>query len=162
MEWSEVDASACSVTRTMDLLGDRWTVLVLRDIFNGVRRFADIQTHLGVSRSVLSQRLRDLLAAGVLERREYQEPGERARHEYRLSAMGRDLQVILQALMNYGDRWLTDAQPVLVVRHRGCDAAVRAATVCEAGHVVEEPRDLYRAPGPHYDELSVGVVAARG
>lgn len=144
MRWTDVDHEACAVTHVTDVLGDRWSVLVLREVFNGVRRFDEIQAHIGVSRSVLAQRLRDLVATGVLEKREVHPEGERTRHEYRLTQMGRDLQTVMQAMMEFGDRWLTDrAEPTMVVRHRDCGAEVHVRSVCGAGHVIDEPRALY-------------------
>ncbi|WP_108666471.1 winged helix-turn-helix transcriptional regulator [Euzebya rosea] len=144
MDWTAVDNEACAVTRAMDVLGDRWSVLVLREIFNGVRRFDDIQGHIGVSRSVLAMRLKDLVDVGVLTKREYRPDSGRVRHEYRLTEMGRSLQPVMQALMEFGDTWLTTHdEPTMVVRHRGCDAQVHVRSVCDHGHVVEEPRDLY-------------------
>lgn len=144
MDWTEVDNDACAVTRAMGVLGDRWSILVLREILNGVRRFDDIHEHIGVSRSVLSQRLRTLVDAGVLVRQAYQPEGDRVRYEYRLTAMGRDLQLVMHTLMDFGDRWLRDEPgPTLVVRHRDCDAAVHPRSVCDAGHVIDEPREMY-------------------
>lgn len=148
MDWTEVDNEACAVTLSMDVLGDRWSILVLREVLNGVRRFDDIQAHIGVSRSVLSQRLRSLVQAGVLERRAYRPDGDRERHEYRLTEMGRDLRLVMHALMDFGDRWLRDGGgPTLVVRHCGCDAVVHPRSVCDAGHVIEEPRDMFGEVG---------------
>ncbi|HUG86829.1 MAG TPA: helix-turn-helix domain-containing protein [Euzebya sp.] len=147
MNWTTVDHEACAVTRSMDVLGDRWSILVLREILNGVRRFDDIHEHIGVSRSVLSQRLRTLVDAGVLTREAYQAEGDRLRHEYRLSDMGRDLQLVMHALMDFGDRWLRDPGPTVVVRHRDCDAAVHPRSVCGAGHIIDSPRELYGEVG---------------
>lgn len=148
MDWTEVDSDLCAVTRAMEVLGDRWSVLVLREIFNGVRRFDDIQGHIGVSRSVLSGRLRDLVEYGVLRKTEYQPEGGRVRHEYRLTEMGRSLQVVMQSLMEFGDRWLTDTPgSTLEVRHKACDAQVHVRSVCDEGHVITEPRELYAQLG---------------
>jgi DNA-binding HxlR family transcriptional regulator len=144
MDWRAVEPDLCAVTRATEVIGDRWSVLVLREILNGVRRFDDIAEHIGVSRSVLAARLRSLLAHGVIEKRAYQSEGDRVRHEYRLTEMGRDLQIVMHTLMEFGDRWLTSyAEPTVVVRHRGCDAAVHVTQLCEDGHVVDEPRELY-------------------
>lgn len=148
MDWTEVDPEACAITLTVDAIGDRWSVLVLREVFNGVRRFDDIAEHIGVSRSVLTARLRDLVDAGILTKQEYREKGARTRHEYRLTPMGRDLQPIMQSLMEFGDRWLTDhGGPTVVVRHRRCDAEVHVRSLCDAGHVITEPRELYAELG---------------
>ncbi len=148
MEWTAVDNDACAVTLTSDVLGDRWSVLVLREIFNGVRRFDDIQGHIGVSRSVLAQRLRRLMDHGILHKREYQAPGDRPRYEYRLTEMGRSLQPVMQAMMEFGDRWLTSHDdPTVIVRHKECGARVKVTSVCAEGHVIDEPRDLYAVLG---------------
>ncbi|MBW3665499.1 MAG: helix-turn-helix transcriptional regulator [Actinobacteria bacterium] len=148
MDWSDVEAGDCSVTRTVDLLGDGWSVLVLRDVFNGVRRFDDLTAHLGISRSVLTDRLARLVDAGVLERRPYREPGDRERFEYRLTGKGRDLQTVLVALMDYGDRWLRheDGGPPVVLRHDECDTEVHARLVCDHGHVVTDRRTVRLDP----------------
>ncbi|MBA2318166.1 MAG: helix-turn-helix transcriptional regulator [Euzebyales bacterium] len=146
--WTEIDTGTCSVARAVEILGDRWTVLVLREVFNGVRRFGDIQTHIGVSRSVLAQRLATLKEQGVLERRPYQEPGDRVRHEYRLTPLGRGLQPVLVALNNFGDQFLSgpDGPPVLL-RHADCGALVSAALVCADDHRVG-PREIRLELGP--------------
>lgn len=148
MRWTELDANACSVTRTMDILGDRWTMLVLREVFNGVRRFDEIQSHLGISRSVLTDRLTRLIDDGVLERQPYREPGDRQRYEYRLTDMGKDLQTLLVALMDFGDRWLGDEGPPVIVRHADCGSPVHARLVCDDEHLVARRRDVYMDVGP--------------
>ncbi|MBW3620066.1 MAG: helix-turn-helix transcriptional regulator [Actinobacteria bacterium] len=154
MKWNAYDAASCSVSRTVGILGDRWTVLVLREIFNGVRRFADIQEHLGVSRSVLTQRLSQLVDDGVLERRPYQEPGDRPRHEYRLTDLGRDLRPVLVAMMDFGDRHLAGGEPAVRLLHRDCDGEVHARLVCDCGHAVTSGREVAIAPGPGAEPLA--------
>src|SRR5947209_18150506 len=89
MRWADYDSQVCSVARTVEVLGDRWTLLVLRDIFNGIRRFADLSQHLGVARDVLAKRLATLVDQGLVHRVPYQEPGARTRYEYRLTDAGR-------------------------------------------------------------------------
>jgi DNA-binding HxlR family transcriptional regulator len=149
LRWSDLDARVCSVARATAVLGDRWTILVLREVFNGVRRFADIQEHIGISRSVLTDRLARLTEQGVVERRPYREPGDRQRHEYRLTEMGRDLQTVLVALIGFGDRWLSgpEGPPVRLV-HRDCGADVHARLVCGSGHPLEDRRAVELRPGP--------------
>src|SRR5256885_11619084 len=105
MKWAEYDSRACSVARTVEVLGDRWTLLVLRDIFNGIRRFADLSAHLGVARDVLAKRLALLVEEGLIRRVPYQEPGARTRYEYPLTDAGRDLPPALLAPMDWGDRY---------------------------------------------------------
>ena len=102
--YSAYDSDTCSIARTLALIGDRWTLLVLRDVANGVRRFDELAGHLGIARNVLSGRLAGLEQAGLLERRAYREPGARERHEYRLSGPGRELIPVLLAFMDWGDR----------------------------------------------------------
>jgi DNA-binding HxlR family transcriptional regulator len=154
VHWLQLDTANCSIARTLDLVGQPWTLLVLREAFQGVRRFEQLQRHLGVSRPVLSQRLRHLVAAGLLERTSYRETGSRSRDEYRLTSKGRDLYPVLLALMQWGDRYVADADgPMIEVRHRDCDHAVRVAMVCDQGHEVESVRDLEARPGPGAREL---------
>ena len=154
MDWNAYDADACSVSRTVGILGDRWTVLVLREVFNGVRRFAEIQEHLGVSKSVLTQRLQQLVDDGVLERRPYQEPGDRPRHEYRLTDRGRDLRPVLVAMMDFGDRHLSGGEPPVRLMHRDCGQQVHARLVCDCGHQVTTAREVAIAPGPGAEPLA--------
>src|SRR5947209_3973489 len=94
----------CSIARTMDLLGDWWTPLVLREAFRGVRRFDEFERSLGIGRNILTQRLRRLVGEGLLERRKYQDGP--ARYEYRLTEKGRDFYPVLAAMIRWGDRWL--------------------------------------------------------
>lgn len=129
----------CSIARTLDVVGERWSLLVVREVALGVRRFADIQQATGAPPAVLAGRLKTLVAAGVLATRPYREPGTRTRTEYRLSDAGRDLQPVLTALMDWGDRHLAGpAGPPVVNRHRGCGSPVRAELVCAAGHRVSD------------------------
>src|SRR4051794_31883525 len=83
MEWIEADPSNCPVGMTLGLLGEKWTLLIVRDALNGVRRFDEFRRHIGLSEAVLADRLQKLVAAGVLERRPYRDDGSRERHEYR-------------------------------------------------------------------------------
>jgi DNA-binding HxlR family transcriptional regulator len=148
MDYLEWDVSNCSVGRAVTLVGQPWVVLVMREVSRGLHRFKDIQDHLGISRSVLADRLELLLAHGVLERREYREPGQRRRSEYHLTEKGRDLYPAINALREWGDKYLADPEgPSLLVSHRGCGAPVHTRLLCEAGHTVT-PEELDRTPGP--------------
>ena len=142
------DRSRCSVAGTLSVVGEKWSLLVLREAFLGVRRFADFQRILGAPRAVLTDRLATLVAAGVLQRVPYQAEGERQRHEYRLSPKGLDLYPALVALMEWGDRYLTGEAPAPVeLRHRGdCGAPVRLTLTCEDGHVLGGPREVRPVP----------------
>src|ERR1700748_1389387 len=101
--YSAYDSDTCSIARTLALIGDRWTLLVLREVPNGVRRFDELAAHLGIARNVLSHRLARLAQAGLVERTAYREPGARERHEYRLSTPGRELSPGLLALIDWGE-----------------------------------------------------------
>ena len=149
MDWRSQSTENCSVARTLEVIGERWTTLVLREVFHGVRRFDDIQRRLGIPRPILSERLRRLIDEGVLRRTEYREPGQRARHEYLLTETGLDLQTVLVALMEWGDRHPAGSGgPARIVRHRGCGEPVHVELVCNAGHTVASPRDVIDEPGP--------------
>lgn len=139
----------CTVARAMAILGERWTFVVLREVFCGVRRFADIREHSGIPRQVLTNRLAQLVRQGILRREPYREPGERIRHEYRLTPKGFDLYPVFVAICEWGDRYLADPEgsPVALV-HRGCGAPVHARLSCEDGHDLETPREVVSRPGP--------------
>src|SRR5215471_11884674 len=155
--YSAYESDACSIARTLALVGDRWTLLVLRDVANGVRRFDELAGHLGVARNVLSGRLDRLVRAGLVERTAYREPGARERHEYRLSGPGRELIPILLAVMQWGDRHLAGpAGPPAVVRHAGCGAPIRVSLTCEDGHELGERPRLRLEPGPGSRMRSLG------
>jgi DNA-binding HxlR family transcriptional regulator len=98
-----VTQQTCSIARSLEVLGERWTFLILREALSGTSRFADFRAALGVAPDVLSDRLATLVASGVLEKRPYREPGARARDSYHLTQAGRELQVVLAALQQWGD-----------------------------------------------------------
>jgi DNA-binding HxlR family transcriptional regulator len=137
MEWQELDLGNCSVAATLALVGERWTLLILREVFAGLHRFDEIADHLGVSRRVLTERLRQLVDAGLLERRSYQEAGQRARQEYHLTTQAHDLQWVLAALLQYGDTHLgEEAGAPVVLQHSGCGGPVHVELRCSCGHEV--------------------------
>jgi DNA-binding HxlR family transcriptional regulator len=147
--YSSYDTDACSIARTLALIGDRWTLLVLRDVANGVRRFDELAGHLGIARNILSRRLARLEEAGLAERVAYREPGARERYEYRLSGSGRELIPVLLAFMAWGDRNLAGEEgPPAVVRHAGCGARIRVSLTCEDGHELGDRPRLRLEPGP--------------
>jgi DNA-binding HxlR family transcriptional regulator len=139
---------ACSVARALEIVGERWSLLVLRELLLGVRRFEQIRSATGAPRAVLADRLRGLVDAGLLSRREYRDAGERARFEYCLTDAGRELQPVLIALMQWGDKHCAPpGGPPLRVTHAGCGAPVRARLVCADGHVLgDDGRDLHAEP----------------
>jgi DNA-binding HxlR family transcriptional regulator len=129
MKRTSLSAHPCSIARTLDVAGEWWTPLILRDVAYGVRRFGEIQEDLGISANVLSDRLEALLAEGLLERHLYQRRPER--HEYRLTEKGADLIPALLALMQWGDRWAWAGSrgPVRVL-HEQCGHDVRVELRC--------------------------------
>jgi DNA-binding HxlR family transcriptional regulator len=126
----------CSVARTLDVVGEWWSLLVLRDAFTGVRRFEDFQRSLGIARNILTDRLQTLVEQGVLDRVRYQERPER--FEYRLSEKGIDLYPVLVALMRWGDRWAADEMgPPVILTHKPCGHDVMPELACpECGEAV--------------------------
>ncbi|CAN5302963.1 helix-turn-helix domain-containing protein [soil metagenome] len=143
------DSRVCSVARTMEVLGERWTMLIVRDLFNGVRRFDALHRHIGVARDVLTRRLEVLMDAGLVERTSYREVGARERYEYRLTPAGRDLRPILVAIMDWGDEHLAGADgPPLELTHDACGAGVHTQLVCDEGHAIETTTRLHAATKP--------------
>ena len=139
----------CQVARTLEVIGETGTMIVLREVFNGVRRFADMQRHSGLSRQVLTNRLATLVDHGILRRVPYQDEGARVRHEYRLTPKGFDLYPLLAALAQWGERYAADPDGVPVeLEHRGCGAVARAVLVCEDGHRIDDLRDVAPRPAP--------------
>jgi DNA-binding HxlR family transcriptional regulator len=133
----------------MTVIGQPWTVLVLRDLFNGLRRFDELAEHLGVARNVLARRLASLVEHGLVDRVEYREPGQRARHEYRLTPAGRDLRPVLLALMDYGDHHFAGEDgPPMRFLHRDCGGDVAVRLECSEGHQLASTDRLVPAPGP--------------
>lgn len=124
---SSVSHLNCSVARTLDIVGEWWTLLVIRNIMLGQCRFEAIQTDLGIARNILSDRLNTLVAHGVVERVKYHEHPER--FEYHLTEKGRDLWPVIAALMAWGDKWEAPDGPPLLMRHT-CEGRGVATTVC--------------------------------
>ncbi|MGY1668882.1 winged helix-turn-helix transcriptional regulator [Geodermatophilus sp. SYSU D00696] len=144
-----LDRSRCSVAGTLAVVGEKWSLLVLREAFLGVRRFADFQRVLGAPRAVLTDRLNTLVDEGILRRVPYQAQGERQRHEYRLTQKGLDLYPALVALMEWGDRYVAgDGEAPLELRHRDCGERVHLALVCDGGHTLSGARDVRPVSAP--------------
>lgn len=142
-------ADNCTVGRAMAILGERWTFVVLREIFNGIRRFEDMRVRTDVPRQVLANRLALLVRHGILRREPYREPGSRQRYEYRLTEKGFDLYPVLVAVLDWGDRYLADpAGSPVEIAHRDCGDRVTLHLSCEAGHNDLKPREVAPRPGP--------------
>jgi DNA-binding HxlR family transcriptional regulator len=147
MRAAELAEQNCSIARPAALLGDRWTLVILRQAFNGTKRFEDFQSALGISRSLLSERLGRLVEAGVLRREPYKDE-VRTRDRYRLTQMGLDLYPVLMALREWGDRYLAEDGPPLEVRHRECGGEPTLELRCSKCGEEVGARDAEAVPGP--------------
>ena len=137
----------CSIAGALEVVGERWSLLIVRDVFLGLRRFDQMQADLGIARNVLQARLRKLIDEGVLEQRLYQE--HPPRNEYRLTEKGLDLWPTVVALMQWGDRYAaTEAGPPVLLEHRGCGGAVDEHRICEACGARLSVREARARPGP--------------
>jgi len=144
---SQYDNQVCSIAGALEVIGERWSLLIVRDVFLGLRRFDEIQADLGIARNVLNTRLTKLVEQGVLERRRYTE--RPPRHEYRLTDKGLDLWPTMVALMQWGDRHtVPPAGPPVVLEHRGCGGAVDEHRVCEQCGARLSASDVRALPGP--------------
>lgn len=140
-------ATECSMARALDVVSTRSAFLLLREAFYGTSRFDDFAERAGISEPVAAARLRELVAAGLLTREEYREPGQRSRLAYRLTEQGADLFPVLAALMRWGDRWLNASGGPIGLRHRDCGEPVELELRCAAGHRMSPGElDLVRRP----------------
>ncbi len=146
LEWS---VENCTIQRAAEEMGDRWSLLLLREVFQGVRRFDDLTVRTAIPRQVLTSRLRRLVDAGILRREPYREPGQRVRYEYRLTRKGLDLYPVLIALQQWGNRYLVDPEgPPYVFVHRHCGEPVELVMRCADGHEITNTREVAGALGP--------------
>lgn len=147
MKWSELDRENCSLARAMAVVGDRWTLLVLREAFLRVRRFEEFQERLGIARRVLTERLTHLVDHGVLEKRVYQSAP--VRYEYRLTEKGLGLYPVMLGLVHWGDAHYAGKKgPPLLHRHEACGHDFRSVVTCsECGEPVD-PREVTPHAGP--------------
>jgi DNA-binding HxlR family transcriptional regulator len=136
----------CSVAQCLEVVGEWWSMLVVRDAFLGVTRFEDFQRRLGISRNILQQRLTRLVDHGVLARVPYSE--RPVRHEYRLTDKGRDLWPVLTAMREWGDHHAAPSGPPIEVVHTGCGARTELEVVCTSCGEQVGPRDVKAVPGP--------------
>jgi DNA-binding HxlR family transcriptional regulator len=145
----DYDTSNCAIGAAVAVIGEKWTFLVLREVFNGVRRFDDMRRRTQAPRQILSDRLSRLVSDGMLRRVPYQEQGQRSRHEYRLTTKGMDLYPVLVALMEWGDRYATgQAGSQVHLTHRDCGEPVQLRLTCAAGHQLDSAREVTPLPGP--------------
>ena len=145
----DYDTENCTIGAALAIVGEKWTFLVLREAFNGVRRFDDIRRRISVPRQILSDRLARLVDEGLLRKVPYREPGQRARSEYRLTEKGLALFPVMVALLEWGNAYAASpAGPVVELRHRDCGAPVRLRLACDEGHEVGSAREITPVPGP--------------
>jgi DNA-binding HxlR family transcriptional regulator len=154
MERTSFAQMRCSLARGLDLIGDWWSPLILRDLFLGVTRFDELVEDLGISRNLLTRRLRALLASRIIDRVAYQR--RPVRYEYRLTEAGRDLVPVLMALMAWGDRWAApkEGRPIMF-RHGRCGCEFTPRVTCSECGQPLDVHDLIALPGP-------GGAARRG
>lgn len=155
MKWQNVGEMPCSIARSLSILGDRWTLLVLRNAFLAMRRFDDFQASLGVTRHVLADRLNRLVEAGVLRKEPYQD--NPPRYEYRLTERGRELYPVLLALTTWGDKWLDEGKGApLEYVHQSCGHKFTPVTVCSECREQVLPREVTPVAGPGLAAASAG------
>jgi DNA-binding HxlR family transcriptional regulator len=163
MRWDSVKSMNCSIARTLSVVGERWTMLLLREAFLGRHRFDEFQQGTGIARNILSSRLRDLVRNGILDR--VRSDGDNGRIEYRLTKKGLDLYPVLIAMMRWGDVWLSDESgPPLTLIHRKCGAKTSVDMVCShCGEqvVAREMVAIPRRPGQSQAHRSERTRAAR-
>lgn len=149
---------ACPVGATLAVIGERWTMHVLREAFLGVRRFDELRRNTGMARNILSDRLNRLVGEGILRRELYSE--HPPRYEYRLTRKGADLYGVLIELMKWGNRWAPNEDgPALLLRHRECGAVVEPTLACpECGEAVHA-RNLEAIPGPATTKAQASAAA---
>ena len=155
----QYDAQTCSIARTLEIVGERWSLLILRDVLLGVRRFDDLQGELGIARNVLAARLERLVEAGILERHPYRQ--RPVRHEYRLTEKGLDLWPVLVEMMQWGDRHApSPGGPPMVIRHKECTGTVGPHRICTDCGALLEVRDVVAEAGPGASPNNPLLVAA--
>ncbi|MBF8187403.1 helix-turn-helix transcriptional regulator [Nonomuraea sp. K274] len=151
------DGQDCSLARALELIGERWTLLVVRDAMYGVRRYGDFLAHLDIPRAVLSQRLSTLVDAGILDRRRYQDAPPR--DEYVLTATGRELWLPVLAISQWGERHLTKTGPRRLFHHVTCGARIDATTLCATCGRTVPIEEAEVRPGPGLSETREDQVS---
>jgi DNA-binding HxlR family transcriptional regulator len=145
----DYDTQGCTIASALAVVGEKWTFLVLREAFNGVRRFDDIRRRTRAPRQVLSDRLARLVDEDLLRKVSYRQPGERTRSEYRLTERGLDLFPVIVALLEWGNKHASTPEgPTVELTHRDCGSPVRLQLTCDEGHAVASAREITPRPGP--------------
>ncbi|MFG2049691.1 winged helix-turn-helix transcriptional regulator [Micromonospora sp. NPDC048935] len=147
MQRTRFGAMACSIARTLDVIGEPWSPLILRDVYAGTHRFEQLQRSLGMSRKVLAERLNWLVEQGVLTRREYS--ARPVRHEYLLTDKGTELCDLLLVMVRWGDRWTAgEAGPPVLYRHHACGKISHVELRCSECEQPMRATDIDLLPGP--------------
>ena len=146
MRFQDLADQPCSITRPLTVLGDRWTFVIVKQAFAGVRRFEDFQASLGISRGRLADRLDRLVEHEILRREPYRDG--RTRHEYRLTEKGLDLYPILIAFRDWGDTYMAPDGPPVHYRHTDCGGEAHTHVACDTCGEALSARDVTPAPGP--------------
>ena len=146
MQRTSFGEMACSIARTLEVIGEPWSPLVLRDVWVGMNRFDQLQADLGISRKVLTERLNHLVDEGVLERHPYD---NRPRYEYRLTEKGTELVDLLMVMVGWGDKWLAgEAGPPVLYRHHACGKISHVEPRCSECEQPMHATDIDLLPGP--------------
>ena len=149
MRWDEIDDSLCGLARTLGVIGDRWTMLVLREAFLGTRRYDDFQHHLAAAPHIVAARLKKLVENKVLEKRRYQD--RPPRYEYRLTERGLELYPAVIALIGWGEKWLkTTEGPATIRTHKGCNHRLHVVATCAACGEAVTARDVKAVMTPRF------------
>jgi DNA-binding HxlR family transcriptional regulator len=152
------DTQNCSVARALEVVGERWTLLIVRDLMLGYRRFDELHERLGIARNVLASRLERLAEEGIVDRRAYQE--RPVRYEYHLSEKGRDLWPVILSLLSWGDQHLQKGGSPVLVEHRDCGGRINDRRICESCGAEVTIRDATVRPGPGAKKLRGRLVPA--
>ncbi len=159
MRWDDIDKQVCSVARALSVVGERWTMLIMRDAFLGTRRFDQFQSNLGITRHRLSERLGKLVEHGVLVKVPYQE--RPLRHEYRLTRKGLGLYPVLMSLARWGDEWMDKGEGVpLEYVHRRCGKTTRPVLACSECGEPLRPEEVTPQLGPALKQLAHDITEA--
>lgn len=158
---NEYEGQICSIARSLELIGERWTLMVIREVFLGRRRFSEMQENLGIARNVLSNRLQRLVDAGILEKRPYSE--RPLREQYYLTEMGLDLWPTIVTLTNWGDTYIPlPGGPPMVLRHKGeCGGVINDRRICERCGKELTVREAVATDGPGLKPALAELAGAR-
>jgi DNA-binding HxlR family transcriptional regulator len=158
MRWEELGEQPCSMSRTLAVVGDRWTLLILRDCFLGVRRFDAFERRIGLTRHLLADRLKKLVEHGVLVKVPYQQ--KPLREEYRLTEKGLALHPVILSLVSWGDTWMADERGAPIEHyHKGCGQRMKPVMVCSECAEPVGPRDVDVRPGAAFGEEAEKLLA---